>query len=87
MCHCAVCHVTFGGIATFDRHRKNSTCHNPLELGLVYSVQRKSWAAPFSTQRESHPERARLAVLTHPHQRGETQPTTTTTEPPRRHGP
>lgn len=33
--HCATCHVTFGGVSNFDRHRSNGRCLPPASLGLT----------------------------------------------------
>lgn len=33
--HCSACHVTFGGVASFDRHRQSIGCVAPEDLGLV----------------------------------------------------
>lgn len=33
--HCGVCHITFGGVAGFDAHRRNGTCRTPEETGLA----------------------------------------------------
>jgi hypothetical protein len=33
--HCGSCHVTFGGITGFDRHRRGGECLNPRGLGFV----------------------------------------------------
>lgn len=33
-CHCGSCHVTFSGVTTFDRHRRNGQCLNPYSIGL-----------------------------------------------------
>lgn len=32
--HCSACHTTFGGVASFDRHRYQETCREPSTLGL-----------------------------------------------------
>lgn len=37
--HCGACHITFGGVASFDKHRKVGTtigrkCLTPQALGL-----------------------------------------------------
>lgn len=37
--HCGACHVTFGGVASFDKHRQvgnkvGRTCLSPVSLGL-----------------------------------------------------
>lgn len=34
-CHCTVCHNTFGTVSSFDKHRRNGECINPLRIGLV----------------------------------------------------
>ena len=38
--HCGACHITFGGVASFDRHRQvgsrmGKKCHSPESLGLI----------------------------------------------------
>jgi len=34
--HCGSgCHVTFGGVAGFDSHRRNGQCLDPANLGMV----------------------------------------------------
>lgn len=32
--HCAACHSTFGGVTSFDQHRRDGECVHPTELGL-----------------------------------------------------
>jgi hypothetical protein len=32
--HCSVCHVSFSGVNTFDRHRKDGACRTPAEMGM-----------------------------------------------------
>jgi hypothetical protein len=32
--HCGACHITFGGVGNFDRHRKSGACVRPERLGL-----------------------------------------------------
>lgn len=32
--HCARCHRTFGGVSSFDRHRKDGACVDPADVGL-----------------------------------------------------
>ena len=32
--HCGTCHCTFGGVTSFDRHRRNGVCLDPVALGL-----------------------------------------------------
>ena len=34
-CHCATCHENFSSISTFDRHRVNGYCRNPIARGLI----------------------------------------------------
>lgn len=36
-CHCSSCHLTFGGVRGFDRHRKAGSCLDPASLGLELS--------------------------------------------------
>ena len=38
--HCSACHITFGGVASFDKHRRSGAtigrkCLNPDSLGLT----------------------------------------------------
>ncbi len=33
-CHCAACHNTFGGLTSFDKHRRSYKCLNPEDLDL-----------------------------------------------------
>lgn len=52
MCHCSVCHVTFGAITSFDRHRKGGDCQLPASIGLYFNETRKAWSEPFSWARD-----------------------------------
>ncbi len=52
--HCTVCHQTFTGTPTFDRHRRDGGCLNPADLGLT--KVRHLWATP-----EGHAKRAHMA--------------------------
>jgi hypothetical protein len=49
--HCTVCHGTFSGVHTFDRHRVNGECLDPTELGLTQVGG--FWSTP-----EGHAKRA-----------------------------
>ncbi|RLK22626.1 hypothetical protein DER29_0463 [Micromonospora sp. M71_S20] len=33
--HCACCHRTFSAVSTFDRHRRNGRCVDPVTVGLA----------------------------------------------------
>jgi hypothetical protein len=33
-CHCSLCHITFGGLASFDQHRRGAKCKKPESLDL-----------------------------------------------------
>jgi hypothetical protein len=33
--HCGACHVTFGSVSGFDRHRRGGECLDPAGLGFV----------------------------------------------------
>lgn len=33
--HCGACHVTFGGVTGFDRHRRDGQCLTPAEIGYA----------------------------------------------------
>lgn len=35
--HCSVCHITFGGITGFDRHRRDGQCLTPEAIGYTRS--------------------------------------------------
>lgn len=32
--HCGACHVTYGSVTGFDRHRRNGECLNPADLAM-----------------------------------------------------
>jgi hypothetical protein len=32
--HCSVCHRTFSGVTSFDRHRRDGRCTDPAGLGM-----------------------------------------------------
>lgn len=34
-CHCSKCHITWGGLTSFDQHRKGKKCQTPQSLGLT----------------------------------------------------
>lgn len=46
--HCAGCHETFGGVVTFDLHRRGGRCRRPEESGLVRNDSRgyTIWSQP-----------------------------------------
>lgn len=46
--HCANCHQTFGGVRSFDRHRKAGTCHPPETVGLHWNPERSRWVQPYT---------------------------------------
>jgi len=51
-----LCHQTFGGVTSFDRHRIDGVCRHPTEIGLTIGI-RGVWSEPFSWQRApSDPE-------------------------------
>lgn len=33
--HCGSCHTTFGGVTSFDRHRRGGMCVKPEDIGLI----------------------------------------------------
>lgn len=33
--HCAVCHLTYGGVYGFDAHRRDGRCLDPASLGMA----------------------------------------------------
>jgi len=33
-CHCSKCHITYGGLTSFDNHRRGNKCAKPESLGL-----------------------------------------------------
>ena len=45
--HCTVCHETFGGLSSFDNHRKDGWCLNPATLNLTID-ELKVWRMPAS---------------------------------------
>lgn len=55
--HCSACHVTFGGITGFDRHRRAGQCLNPRDLDM-HSDHNGVWrmAAPDPTMRTAWPQ-------------------------------
>lgn len=34
-CHCSVCHITWGGLSSFDKHRRGKSCLTPESLSLA----------------------------------------------------
>lgn len=45
-CHCSKCHTTFGGLTSFDKHRKNEICLHPEELELI--EKNNVWVGTYS---------------------------------------
>lgn len=53
MAHCSVCHETFGGVGSFDKHRAGTKdkcrsigeCTPPAEMGLTQNTH-GTWVAP-----------------------------------------
>jgi hypothetical protein len=60
MAHCATCHVTYGSVASFDRHRRiprewrnrtprtHAGCAEPEEIGLYWNPTRNCWSEAYS---------------------------------------
>lgn len=55
--HCGACHVTFGGVSGFDRHRRDGQCLTPEAIGHADNG-RGVFRAPMDER-----QRARLAAL------------------------
>lgn len=57
--HCAAegCHVTFGGVGGFDRHRRDGECLTPAKIGYT-ADSRGVYRAPLSDT-----DRERLAAM------------------------
>lgn len=54
MCHCSVCHHTFGGVDSFDRHRTvDGKCRPPMSIGLHWNDQRGVWSKTYDGPRVS----------------------------------
>lgn len=55
--HCAAddCHQTFGGVTSFDVHRKNGTCLDPAVLGLILNAK-GIWVAQYGETGSDLPE-------------------------------
>jgi hypothetical protein len=53
--HCGACHHTFTGIGPFDRHRRDGTCLNPADVGLVPipGRQYRAWGTTTDTTEET----------------------------------
>jgi len=47
--HCGACHLTFGGVRNFDRHRDNGKCLKPEALGLEEDP-RNVWRTPMTDE-------------------------------------
>lgn len=56
-CHCGACHITFGGLSGFDRHRRDGQCLTPEAIGYVRDP-RGVYRAPITDE-----QRQRLAAL------------------------
>lgn len=52
--HCAAknCHVTFGGVTSFDKHREGGKCATPESLGL-HDNGNGVWSATYGATNES----------------------------------
>jgi hypothetical protein len=61
--HCAACHVTFGGIVGFDRHRRDGRCLQPIDLGMADNG-RGVWRVPMNEDMRSAFRRKREAAET-----------------------
>lgn len=55
--HCGTCHVTFGGVYNFDRHRARGVCTPPAALGLL--LTNGIWREPPSDRLRHHIGRVR----------------------------
>lgn len=53
ICRCAACGEVFFGVKNFDAHRRESTCIDPSEVGLVIKNWPKGslWVDPKSKSR------------------------------------
>jgi hypothetical protein len=45
--HCSACHNTFGGVTSFDAHRKGGRCTKPASLGL-HNNGKGIWVSNYS---------------------------------------
>ena len=50
-CHCSGCCNTFGGITSFDQHRKGYKCIDPAKLGLTLN-SRGVWVSDYTGPEE-----------------------------------
>lgn len=52
--HCSACHRTFGGVAGFDRHRRDGACLDPTGIGMQLLGGRAypAWGRPAVTESE-----------------------------------
>lgn len=57
MAHCPTCHLTFGSVGGFDRHRRGGQCLNPTALAMA--ERDGVWRTPMS---EADLERRRSAA-------------------------
>lgn len=46
-CHCSKCHNTFGGLTSFDQHRKGYRCLQPSKLDLTLNA-RGVWVSAYA---------------------------------------
>lgn len=70
--HCSVCHQTFGGVTSFDRHRLDGACRHPSTIGLTVGT-RGVWSEPFSWQRPTDNPDEPLEHVLHAYQTVETR--------------
>lgn len=62
--HCSSCHVTFGSVSGFDRHRRGGECVDPRQLAM-HRDRNGIWRmkAPDPTDRPIWPQRDAAARL------------------------
>lgn len=58
--HCTVCHLTFGSVTGFDRHRRHGVCLDPLALGFAPD-DRGVWRIPMAAVEVERRRAARLS--------------------------
>lgn len=63
-CQCTACNHVFTVVANFDRHRKDSKCLNPLDVGLVVNSSGMWGKPPDANGRFSHSQK-RLDKVAH----------------------
>lgn len=45
--HCVTCHRTFTVVSAFDKHRRNDTCVDPIDAGLILTGRvYECWGLP-----------------------------------------